>query len=447
MRWRHYLCALIMLFASIGLSRADVTYSYVAGNPGESVPVMGVGGGTTSVTGGTAAWTGTTGQVLQIPIYLLETVTPTASVTGNATTSIINTYWTDNNSAFVGVGSVGFGLAQTGLASGATTSQIGSASDVVWTPPSGAAGNKVGGTPFPGVQNTTGFTFGDQFAGTFTLRSPGTATGGNVANRTGVQGGSDLSVIYQNLNNANGYNGNNLQVAASLEQTGTNGQNNTISQGATTNGLTLSGPNGNYVGTGVVLVGTVSVTVGTGKTTFQLTPLGSSQLTGPTSSSFNPSFDGFLLARTNTGSSTNGLSYAVGQFSGLPTPLSGGTQDTILGNNVLSNGTTNNVSLDQSFAAINGNNPRGSSSTFDTWISLASFNNGDQPLTGPNIMDGGAGSTSLVSSIPYYGANSTPFTITVTGPAAVPEPSSMALCGFLTLAGGCVAAKRRRKVA
>ena len=31
MRWRYFSCALVLFFASIGLSRADVTYSYVAG--------------------------------------------------------------------------------------------------------------------------------------------------------------------------------------------------------------------------------------------------------------------------------------------------------------------------------------------------------------------------------------------------------------------------------
>ena len=91
MRWRHYSCALIILFASIGLSRADVSYSYVAGNPGETLPVYNFTGdrmtystigGTTSTTGGTAVWTGTPGTQVSIPIYFLETVTPTATTTG-----------------------------------------------------------------------------------------------------------------------------------------------------------------------------------------------------------------------------------------------------------------------------------------------------------------------------------------------------------------------------
>jgi hypothetical protein len=440
MRWRHFSCALIFFFSSIGLSHADVTFSYVAGNPGETLPVYNstfqtftTVGGTTSTTGGTSNWTAPTGTQLSIPIYFLETVTQTATTT-NAQTSIINQYWNGQ----YGVASVGFGLSQTGATG--IKSQIGNASEVIWTPPSTAAGNQDSAhNALPGVANTTGFTFGQQFAGpnSFSYRGPGSTTSSAAGPILTAFGGSDLSVIYQNLNQANGMNGNNLQVVASFSQNGENGNPNNVHQGALTNGQNLMNGSTKYVGTGVVLIGTVNITVGTGTTTFTLSPLASSKLTAPTDPLFNPTFDGYQLATTNqlvNSTHPNGLTnisassgYTVGQFSGLDTPISNSATQSLFGN-VAFGQISPDVSLTTS--------PAGKS--INVWTSLDNSNNGDAPISGPDH-PGGA----TLSTIGAYTASPSSFTITV-GPAAVPEPSSMALCGLLTLAGGWYAAKRRK---
>ena len=59
---------------------------------------------------------------------------------------------------------------------------------------------------YNGVGNTNGFTFSPNFQYTFTQSGiSGTQTGG-----------SSQSILYQNVNDANGVNGNNLQVKVAL---------------------------------------------------------------------------------------------------------------------------------------------------------------------------------------------------------------------------------------
>jgi hypothetical protein len=424
MRWRHFSCALLFLFASIGLSRADVTFSYVAGQPGETA------GATVSTTGGTAAWTAAPGTVLNIPIYLLETVTPTPTNTGNATTSLIDlAFYAPKSSlvSFTGLGSVGVAFVQTGQ-SGGTAAQIGVASEQVFTP-SGAAN----GLGIPGLANTSGFTFGPQFSGN-QLDLTGVGNGG-----PGMSGTTDLSQIYQNLNNpATGFNNNNVQVVETLAQSTENGGTKTVAKGAITNGATLVNNGTTYVGTGVILIGTVNVTVGTGKTTFQAGPLTmtSSNLVAPTSSTFDPTFDGAKL------SSINGALYPAGTFSGQTTAASGSNSSSFIGINAFSNGSTKAIELDIPYPSTTpgtpGNGLFNTTNTLDTFLSVA-LHGTTSAIAGPSATPAGS------SFIPFYGSDASPFTVTV-APATVPEPSSMALCGLLSLGGAFYAARRRRKV-
>ena len=426
MRWRHISCALIMLFASIGLSRADVTFSYVAGNPDGSV----------GAADGTATWSGASGTVVSVPVYLLETVTQTNTV-GNAQTSIINMAFykppiapaVNSVLQFNGVGSVGMSFVQSALSPGGVSSQIGQASDVEWTPAGSA--NKLG---LPGVANTTGFTYGAQFSGSFDLTGLST-NGGPTA------GASDIATVYQNLNNpTTGFNGNNLQVTTTFESGASNGNSKTVTKGAITNGATLTNTSTaltgtQYVGTGVVLIGTVNITIGQGQTTFKVAGLSSSQLVAPTNANFDPNFDGGTL-------SSYGI--AAGTYSGAATPISQTVTNTVLGNNALSDGIRNAVLLDVTYNAQS--NQHQTTNAYNTWLSAAIHGTGGtgvppggSPIAGPNA------TPATNSFIPYFTADSTPFTVIV-GTATVPEPSSMALCGLLSMGGAWFAAKRRRKI-
>jgi hypothetical protein len=415
-----------MLFASIGLSRADVTYSYVAGNQD----------GTVGSADGTASWTGVAGTVVNIPVYLHEEVTQTNTV-GNAQTSIINMAFykppiaPSTNSAlqFNGVGSIGMSFVATGVSAGGTASQIGSASEVVWTPAGAANGQSI-----PGIANTTGFSFGPQFGGTF----DNSAQNGNDSQ----PGGSDLATIYQNVNNPSGLNGNNLQVTTTLESSAQNGQTNTINKGAITkDSLTL--PNTStalagtsYIGSGNVLIGTVNVTIGQGQTTFKVGGLSNSKLVAPTDANFNPSFEGVPL--TSYG-------IAAGTYSGATTPVSQTNTNTILGMNILSDTVRGAVLLDVTYNASS--NQHQTTNAYNTWLSASIHGNGGTgTIPGGSPIAGPSATPATNSFIPYFTSDSTPFTVTV-GTATVPEPSSMALCGLLTMGGAWFASKRRRKIA
>ena len=294
--------------------------------------------------------------------------------------------------------------------------------------------------PLPhGVANSTGWTFGQAFSGSLSYVGPGSSTSTAGGATITATGGDDLSVLNQNLNQPNGMNGNNLQVVASFGQNPENGNPGTGKKGVITNGQNMMNGSTKYVGTGVVLIGTVNVTIGTGTTTFTLTPISASKLTAPTDPLFNPMFDGYQLATTNHAvnpSNPNGLTnsttggYTIGQYSGQPTTISNTINNTLFGNSNFGN-----ISPDTSLTT----SPAGAS--IDLWTSLANKKAGDAPISGPGLR---VRRRIAASTVGAYTANPAAFTITV-GPAAVPEPSSMALCGLLIGAGGWVAAKRRRK--
>jgi len=384
MRFRHFSCALILLFAATCHSFADVTYSYVAEN---------------------SSYTGTPGQIVDVKLYLQENVTATSSGGRNATTSIINMAFQtpDQSSAYTGVATVGLGVNQTGLSAGGTTSQIQGPS--VFTPGGAKAG----------VQNNAGWNFATAFQ--YTYNSSGSKTGG-----------AGVSSIYQNLtdNLHPAFSGNNIQIVAGLNGTSAGGFDPNF---AVPTDATITG--GGTYGSGRVLVGTLHIMVQNGTTSFEVVPLALSSLTGKagTVSAVN---NNTAISSTGTNSALNG--------SKVSTILA--TQAFNLQKNSDGSGVTNNVYLDQTYQGNPYVNETGTSvkrqdsATFDTYNNVNDAN----AFTGPTAGPSHAPATS--SFLPFYNASATPFTFTV---AAVPEPSSMALCGLITAAGAAYGVKRRRK--
>jgi len=456
MRWRHLSCALIVLFSSFVAARADVTYSYQTGTAFfDQTGTTGVNTFTdqfnasnqpTNVSGGFAtgvapnwsnlgtapagttvqssgvAYTGTAGQQISIPIYLVETVNNSATQGALSTnTSIINRYFINSPSfsqAFVGLASASFSVEQTGAA------QASSGSPVV----SQILGGQVT-TPssIPAVPNTPGFTFGRGWTASFTSSSSAStsAPGGPWTER----GATGVAQLYSNItdNTAGAVSGNNLQVSTHLNT------NTSLTAASANNGVltdapfqATSGTTGVYQ-TGKILIGIMNLTIGNGFTTFNLGYAGNANLVG----TLNTKYDGDKKITT-----------------GVATPLSGKDSagkiksDTLLVMNAFSDGTSGNSILDYSYNS--GSTQKAANSGYDTWTSFLRFNAGDDAIAGPDA----AGASPKNSFIPYYASNSTPFLFTVgTETPAVPEPSSMALCGLLTALGTGYAVKRRRKLA
>jgi len=380
MRLRHYSCALIVMaatFAAVSQSRADVTYSYIADS---------------------SSYVGVAGTTADVKLYLLETVTPTSSGGRNPATSIVNMYFQDPtfaNPDYTGVAQIGLGVTQVSVTG--TKSQI--LGGPIYTP-DGAK---------PGIQNNAGFTFSTAFQ--YTYSSGGSKTGGN-----------GLSQLYLNLDDKNNSagNGNNMQVAAGL------GQGQSAGGFDAANGVLTDAP---YVGgskpygTGKILVGTLHIQVGSGTTTFKVTPLAQTAL--QVGSTVQPQ-----------SAVNNGVTLTT--VSGSDSRLNGSTGTTLLTTQIFNNpGVSNAVPLD----VTNQSEKYTGSATYNSYNSI-----NDIPTTPPS---GQAGPTAgpakgTTSFLPYWTASTTPFAFTV-GTAAVPEPSSMALCGLITAAGAAYGVKRRRK--
>jgi hypothetical protein len=355
-------CALVMIIAAADLARADVGYSYIADQ---------------------ASYSGIAGSLVTVKLYLVESV----SQSGANQTSLINRYFAtpDFSMTYSGLSSVGVGVEQTGLSNGGTTSQILGPS--IFTP------SNVG---YNGVSNNAGFTFGPDFTYNFTQRVG--------SNNVPMTGGSSASRLYQNIDDpTTGFNGNNLQVRAAL------GTTNSVNFYNLQNGVPTNAPYdtaGDRYGTGKILIGSLSISVGKGTTTFQIKPLAQTMLTNNTTSTFNTiAVTGLVGAQPGTVSTLSG---------------SGGAGQTTLAATVFGG----SVSLDQSYTS----DTRPHSITYNSFNTVSS----QYPVAGP--------STGTASSLPFYTASSTPFTFTV---VAVPEPSSIALCGLLSIA--VVAGVRRKR--
>jgi hypothetical protein len=361
---RHrWFCALLFVLAAVRSACADVGYSYVADQ---------------------ANYTGVAGSIVTVKLYLVETVTQS----GTNQTSLINRYFanSDFSVTYNGLSSVGIGVEQTGLSGGGVTSQILGPS--IFTPTAG----------YNGVSNNAGFAFGPDFTYNFTQKVNGT----NVP----MTGGSKASVLYQNLNDpATNFNGNNIQVKAALVSG--NSINNENSQNGVLTDAQYNQP-GDSFGTGKILIGTLSIAVGQGTTTFQVKPLAQTALTATPTTSFN----------------TITLNGALGSTAGTVTTLSGATGQTTL--TVPAFGGP--VDLDQNYLSAT----RPTSAAFNSFNTAAS----GVAVSGPSL------SPATSSSLPFYTGTSEAgvFTFSV---ASVPEPSSIVLCGFLA-AVGAVRAWRRR---
>jgi hypothetical protein len=369
---RHiFAFALVLALLAVGPAHADVMYNYVAG---------------------ASSYTGVSGvTMVSVPIYLQETVT----TTGTNQTSLIDRVFEQPGfqNVFYGVSSIGVAVEQTGQSGGVTPAQI--QGPVIVTPNPGA---------YNGIMNNAGFTFAPDFVYNGLMQGGVSGT---------FNGGSSASILFQNVNDSNGFNGNNLQVKVallagvnSMGGSGINAQNAEV---------TNNGTNTDTFGTGKILIGTLTIKVGSGTTTFQVEPLASSHLTNPASSTFN----------TLTNNGTNGT--GVG-----PTSLSGVNTGTVLAANMfpLTADTTNKtILLDVSYTT----QTRNGSASYDTYNTI----NSTTPTAGPDVLP-----TPTTSFLPFYTANATPFVFTV---AAVPEPSSMALCGLIAVVGAGYAARRRRR--
>ena len=357
------LCALLLVLVAVPKVLADVGYSYVADQ---------------------ASYSGVIGSTVSVKLYLVESVTQS----GADQTSLINRYFTnaDFSVTYSGLSSVGLGVEQTGLTNGGTTSQILGPS--IFTP------SNVG---YNGVANNAGFTFGPDFTYNFTQK---TLAGGSMQ----LSGASGASALDQNLNDpVTGYNGNNLQVKVAL------GPTNSVNNYNMQNGVLTDAPydavNDAY-GSGKILVGTLTIAVGKGTTTFQVKPLAQTTLTANAQATFN----------------TVVLNGAFGSTPGNATLLSGSTTATTLSMTAYGGP----VNLDLSYT----------SATRASNASINSFNtiNSALPVDGPLL------TPATASSLPFYTASGSVFTFTV---AAVPEPGSIALCGLL-VALGAVRLRRRR---
>ena len=261
--FRHIFASSLVLFiVSVSQSFADVTYSYMTDS---------------------ATYTGVPGTPISVQLYLQETIT----VSGTDITSLINrTFATDkfnSQNLYRGISSVGVAVEQTGLSAGGTPSIIGT--DVIVTPTAGS---------YNGVGNTSGFTFAPNFQYMFTQN-----TGGG--NSVQLTGGGPQSILYQDVNDANGADGNNLQVKAAFNSNGLNSTKNFNKQnGVVTNGAYDSGSD--TYASGMILIGTLHIYPGSGTTTFSVVPLGGTNMTNPSSSSFNTLFEpGSRLSRHRCG--------------------------------------------------------------------------------------------------------------------------------------------------
>ena len=353
--------ALVLTLLAVRPAHADVTYNYIAG---------------------ASSYTGTSGvTVVSVPIYLQETVT----ATGTDQTSLIDRVFTQAafTNAFTGISSVGVAVEQTAQ-SGATPAQI--QGPVVVTPT---------GEGFSGIQNNAGFTFAPDFQ------------------YSGM--GSSASVLYQNVNVAStGFNGNNLQVKVALLATNsTIGSVNSQDGETTQSNATYTAGNGatGRYGSGKILIGSLSIKVGSGTTTFQVEPLAASTFQNPSTSTFN--------GVTNDGTHGTG--------SGLTTSLSGINTATVLAANVFPTSNSAKILLDSSYTSSS--TQIGGNASEDTYNTVNEIN----PIKGPDAVPASS------SFLPFYTANATPFVFTV---AAVPEPGSLALCGLIALVGGGFAARR-----
>ncbi|HEX3314967.1 MAG TPA: PEP-CTERM sorting domain-containing protein [Gemmataceae bacterium] len=363
------LCALLVLLAAVRDVGADVGYSYVADQ---------------------ASYSGITGSSVSVKLYLVESVTSG----GSDQTSLINRYFTnaDFSVTYSGIASVGLGVEQTGLSSGGASSQILGPS--IFTPV-GNPGIPVG---YNGIANNAGFTFAPNFTYNFTQNT----SGGQVP----MTGGSGFSQLDQNLNDPiTGFNGNNLQVKAALGLLNSNNNYN-MQNGILTDAAYV--PASDIYLSGKILVGTLSIVVGKGTTTFAVKPLAQTTLTANPSATFN----------------TIVLNGAFGSAPGTVTGLSGSTSATTLSMTAYGGP----VSLDQSYT----------SATRPSNASIDSFNtiNSGLPVAGPLL------TPATASSLPFYTASGSPFVFTV---ASVPEPSGIALCGLLVALGAF--RLRRRRVA
>jgi hypothetical protein len=174
-------------------------------------------------------------------------------------------------------------------------------------------------------------------------------------------------------------------------------------------------------GTGKILIGTLNIVVGNGTTTFRTEPASAANLTVPAGTTF-------FNTLANSGSSGNGTN------PGATTPLSGSSAlpATVLAANMFPNTTGGStvVNLDQSYTSTT----RSGSTSYDTFNSLQST----AATAGP---DAKPASTSF---LPFYTASGTVSVFTVT---SVPEPGSLALCGFAVAFGAGWVARRRKRAA
>jgi hypothetical protein len=371
--FRQILAATLFLFiVSVNQTFADVTYSYVTD---------------------LGAYSGPPGTPISVQLFLKETVTSV----GNDTTSLINrTFATDkfnSENLFTGLASVGVAVQQTTLSAGGTASTIGNG-QVIVTPSAGS---------YNGVGNTNGFTFGPNFQYTFTQNSVGQLTGG------GPQ-----ALLYQNVNDAGGSNGNNLQVKAAFNTNGVNSDQGFNKQNGVITDATYNGVSDTY-STGMILIGTLHIYPGAGTTTFKVVPVSTTSMTNPNASTFN------TLSNQAVG--------FPGTGAGLPTRLSpggDGLPGTVLAANMFGSAP---IDLDTSYTS----QTRSGSTAYNTFNSI----NSTTATAGPNA------SPASTSFLPFYSADPTAAVFTVT---AVPEPGSLALCGLLAFAGAGYAGRRKRNL-
>jgi hypothetical protein len=364
---------LALVFVGVGHAYGDVTYSYIAGS---------------------TTYSNTSGSTVSVPIYLKESVT----TTGSDQTSLINRYFAQGfNNPYQGVSSIGVAVEEMSATDSANRSQI--LGGPIVTPSGG----------YPGVSNNAGWTFAPDFTYSFTQVVGSTPTA--------MTGGSSAARLYQNVNDSGtGVSGNNIQVKAAL--IGTNSSTNKNNQTGAVTDATYAGNTTTAYGDGKVLIGTLTIQVGNGTTTFLVQPLSKAAFTNPASSTFN--------TNTNTG--------ANGTGSGVASPLNGSTIDTVLAvdKSVFALNTSNTpIYLDTSYTGTS--TQRTGNATYDTYNAI---NFSFTAATGPDA--------SPVSSsfLPFYTANPAAFQFTV---AAVPEPGSIVLCGLAVFAGAGAKARRRWK--
>jgi hypothetical protein len=364
LRW---FCALLLFVIAVHEVKADIGYSYVADQ---------------------ASYSGLPGSTVSVKLYLVETVTPS----GTNQTSLINRYFANSNFSitYSGVSSIGLGVEQTGQ-SGSVRSQI--------LGPSIFSPTIVG---YNGVANNAGFTFGPDF--TYVDFTQNTS-GGPVK----MTGGSSIAMLYQNLNDPiTGFNGNNLQVKAALvgnanSMTGYNNQNGVLTDA-------VYDPVNDVYSSGKILVGTLSISVGQGATTFQVKPLAQTTLQAGPTTSFN----------------TIPLNGAFGSTSGTTTVLSGTSPSFAPATLLAVTAFGGAMNLDQSYT--DGSRP--SSASFNSFNSVSSL----APVTGPFTIP------ATSSALPAYAGTGSIFTFSV---ASVPEPSSFVLGGLLAAAGAVRLLRRR----